>query len=57
MIAAGAGWLLLSRCIEGPGGRSKQLSYSELTGLAQTEFLYTFECIGNGVGGTLISTG
>jgi DMSO/TMAO reductase YedYZ molybdopterin-dependent catalytic subunit len=43
-----------SLTIEGPGGRSKQLSYAELTGSAQTEFLYTFECIGNPVGGTLI---
>jgi DMSO/TMAO reductase YedYZ molybdopterin-dependent catalytic subunit len=43
-----------SLSIEAPGGRSKQLSYGELTGSAQTEFLYTFECIGNPVGGTLI---
>jgi len=40
--------------IEGPGGAAVEMSYAEITDLAQRTIDYTFECIGNPVGGTLI---
>jgi len=39
--------------VEGPAGK-REFSYESLTGKSSTDFLYTFECIGNPVGGTLI---
>ncbi len=42
-----------SLTLEGPGGASRKLACGDLTAGA-VEFLYTFECIGNPLGGPLI---
>lgn len=43
-----------SLTIRGPGGDTVELPYSQLADEAQGDIGYTFECIGNTVGGTLI---
>ncbi len=40
--------------LAGLDGATRRLSYGQLTGGPTTEFLYTFECIGNDIGGDLI---
>lgn len=43
-----------SLTVNGLGDVSRRLAYSDLPDLGAAEFLYTFECIGNSVGGDLI---
>ena len=43
-----------SLTLTGPGEKSAQLSYADLTARARHSTFYTFECIGNDVGGQLI---
>jgi len=43
-----------SLTVAGLGDASRRLAYSELRNLGSAQFLYTFECIGNSVGGDLI---